>query len=192
MSTVKYLWPFGLTLYCCNYGNVKFESMVDCLNRMHRKYPNALIVTDFDYKYATHTFKRCNDFLDIRNGENGVIFAFKDIDNLLNLNDDSCFSELLLSELLQQRRLHIKIVAVSNGYCRLPRFIRELCFTVVYCKRLFARFIYTCEYDAFDCEDLVMERKRILKRRLILRNKTLSFPGAMLQEKMCYKLKGEF
>lgn len=159
---------YGLTIYTGRRGNGKLASMVNYLDRMHKKYPKALIVTDFEYKYATHSFKNMRDILDISNGQDGVIFATDDYPYLFCNKEYEYFPEWLLCAIMQQRRLHIKIVATCLDYSYIPKRLRPLCFTVVYCERLFSRFLIASEYDALDYENRATKKIRPLRSRLIL------------------------
>lgn len=109
---------YGFTLYCGRQGGGKTTSMIEYLNRMRKKFPKAFIVTNFEYKYATHVMKSWRDFFDIRNGEDGVIFALDEIHSEFSTAKSKDFPESLLSEISQQRKQRIKIVATSQVYAQ--------------------------------------------------------------------------
>jgi ATP-dependent Clp protease ATP-binding subunit ClpX len=126
--------------------------MVQYLNRMHRKFPNALIVTNFGYKYASSQMMSWRSIFDVRNGEDGVIFAIDEIHSEYSSAAWKDFPEELLSEISQQRKQRVKIVCTSQVYGRIAKPIREQCFTVVQCKTFLHRWTFTKEYDAYDYE----------------------------------------
>lgn len=141
---------YGFTLFCGRQGGGKTTSMIEYLNRMHKKFPKALIVTNFWYKYATHTMTDWKDFFEIRNGVDGVIFAIDEIHSEFSTAKSKDFPESLLSEISQQRKQRIKIVATSQVYSRVAKPIREQCYSVVQCNTYCNRWTFTREYDADD------------------------------------------
>lgn len=143
---------FGFTLFTGRQGAGKTTSMVEYLNRMHAKFPDALIVTNFVYKYATHIMKDWRDFFEIRNGEDGVIFAIDEIHSEFSTEKSKNFPESMLSEVSQQRKQRVKIVGTSQVYGRVAKPIREQCFSVIQCETYFNRWTFWKEYDSLDYE----------------------------------------
>jgi len=139
---------FGLTLYCGRQGAGKTISMVEYLNRAHYRYPKALIVTNFDYIHATRRMESWQDFMDIRNGEDGVIFAIDEIHSEYSSASSKNFPESLLSEISQQRKQRVKIVATAQVFNRVAKPLREQCFSVNLCSTFFKRWTFTREYHA--------------------------------------------
>lgn len=155
---------YGFTIYVGRQGGGKTTSMVQYLNRMHRKFPDALIVTNFKYKYATHIMKDWRDLFTIRNGTKGVIFAIDEIHSEYSNEAWKDFPEELLSEISQQRKQRIKIVCTSQVYTRVVKQIREQCFTVVQCKTFGNRWTFNKEYDAYEYEECginAVKRKKL-------------------------------
>jgi ATP-dependent Clp protease ATP-binding subunit ClpX len=155
---------YGFTLYCGRQGGGKTTSMVEYLNRMHVRFPKALIVTNFKYKYATRIMESWRDFFEIRNGEDGVIFALDEIHSEFSTAKSKDFPESLLSEISQQRKQRIKIVATSQVYSRVAKPIREQCFTTIQCETYCNRWTFNREYDAADYElqtNAVQVKKRV-------------------------------
>jgi len=143
---------YGFTVYCGCQGAGKTMSMVDYLERMRKKFPKALIVTNFYYAHATHRMQGWRDLFEIRNGEDGVIFAIDEIHSEYSNAAWKDFPEELLSEISQQRKQRVKIVATSQVYSRIAKPIREQCFSVIQCVTFGNRWTFTKEYDAVDYE----------------------------------------
>jgi len=141
---------YGFTIFCGRQGAGKTVSMVEYLNRMRRKYPNCIIVTNFSYRYGNEQMTDWKQFFEIRNGTDGVIFAIDEIHSEYSNASWKDFPEALLSEISQQRKQRIKIVATSQQYSRVAKPIREQCFSVVQCKTLLRRWTFCKEYDALD------------------------------------------
>ena len=156
---------YGCTVYCGRQGAGKTVSMIDYLNRMRRKFPKCIIVTNFWYQYADRTMESWQDFMDIRNGEDGVIFAIDEIHSEYSNAAWKDFPEALLSEISQQRKQRVKIVATSQVYSRIVKQIREQCFSVVQCKTWAGRWTHCREYDAYEYEQYSTSGKKDEKLR---------------------------
>lgn len=158
---------YGLTLYCGRQGGGKSISIVEYLERMRQKYPQAIIVTNFGYEHQHQEMKSWRDLLEIRNGLDGVIFAIDEIQNEYNSNDWKDFPEDLLREITQQRKQRIKIIASSQVYTRVVKQLREQCFEVVECRTLAGRWTFQRCFDAEDYNTVVdnPEKKMKLHRK---------------------------
>jgi len=157
---------FGFTFYCGRQGTGKTISLVNYLNRMRDKHPNCLIVTNFAYKHADHVMDDWRDLMFIRNGTDGVIFAIDEIHSEYSSASWKDFPEALLSEISQQRKQRVKIVASSQCFSRVAKPIREQAFSVVQCSTVFRRLTFNREYDAYEyrrCEDNPVRLKKSCK-----------------------------
>ena len=157
---------YGFTFYCGRQGTGKTISLVHYLNRMKRKYPDCIIVTNFKYKYADFIMKDWCDLINIRNGKKGVIFAIDEIHSEYSSASWKDFPETLLSEISQQRKQRVKIVATSQCFSRVAKPIREQAFSVVQCSTMFKRWTFNREYDAYEykkCEDNPVRLKKNCK-----------------------------
>jgi hypothetical protein len=164
---IKYGQPFnefGVTMYCGRQGAGKTISMVEYLERMRKKFPNVQIVTNFGYVHENKSMTSWQDFFDIRNGEDGVIFAIDEIQNEYNSNAWKTFPEGLLSEITQQRKQKVKIVCTSQVFSRVVKPLREQCFEVVECVTLFGRWSFMKSFDADEYNSVI--DNPVLKRKL--------------------------
>lgn len=141
---------YGMTVYVGRQGAGKTMAMVDYLERMRDQFPQCLIVTNFGYDGADMRMKDWRDFLEIRNDEQGVIFAIDEIQSEFSAAAWKDFPESLLSEVCQQRKQRVKIVATAQYFTRIAKPLREQAKTVVTCKTSFGRLTRTREYDALD------------------------------------------
>lgn len=107
---------YGLTLYVGDQGSGKSMAMTEYLERMRVLYPKVIIVTNYGYLHENQEFTDWNDFFEIRNGADGVIFALDEIQNEFNSKAWKNFPEELLSEITQQRKQKVKIVATAQVY----------------------------------------------------------------------------
>ena len=135
----KQFREFGLTLYCGRQGSGKTIGIVHYLEEMRSLYPKAIIITNFSYSKQDYAMQNWRDLLKYRNGEKGVIFAIDEIQNEFNNQKWKDFPDHILSEITQQRKQRVKIVASSQVFTRVVKQLREQCFEVVECKTLFGR-----------------------------------------------------
>lgn len=169
---------FGFTIFCGRQGSGKTISMVDYLNKAKEAYPKCKIVTNFQYANADYIMKDWHDFLEIRNGEDGVIFAIDEIHSEYSAESWKDFPETILSEISQQRKQRIKIVATAQVFSRCAKQIREQAFSVIMCTTFLGRLTMTREYDAAeygtsDSPYMVKKRCRPISRGLFVQSDKL-------------------
>ena len=146
----KVFKPYGLTVFCGRQGGGKTISMVEYLDNMHKLYPDAKIITNFNYVRQDMPFTSWRQFTEVRNGLDGVIFAIDELQNEYNSNNWKDFPEELLSVVTMQRKQRIKIVATTQVFTRVVKQLREQCYEVVECKTFFGRWTKQKCYDADD------------------------------------------
>lgn len=152
--TYKPFEEFGFTVFVGRQGAGKTVSMIEYLRRMRSEYPDCIIVTNFKCSLADKQMEDWRDFFEIRNGDKGVIFAIDEIHSEYDNSKWKDFPENLLSEISQQRKQRVKIVATSQAYKRMVKQMREQAFTVVECKTYFKRFTRCSVYDAFEYDNM--------------------------------------
>ncbi len=165
----KVFKPYGLTCFVGRQGGGKTISMVEYLDRMKEFYPNAIVVTNFNYIKQDMPFTSWRQFTEIRNGLDGVIFAIDELQNEYNSNNWKDFPEDLLSVVTMQRKQRIKIVATSQVFTRVVKQLREQCYEVVECKTFFGRWTKQKCYDADDYNYII--EKGTPERRFKTRKK---------------------
>lgn len=141
---------YGFSIYCGRQGAGKTISMVEYLERMRKDYPRAKIVTNFYYAHSHATMLSWRALFDIRNGDDGVIFAIDEIHSEYSSSNWKDFPESLLSEISQQRKQRMKIVATAQVFSRIAKPIREQAFSVFVCSTYAGRLTRVKEYDAAD------------------------------------------
>jgi len=161
--------PFGLKMFCGKQGSGKTMSMVWYLDRLRKRYPRALIFTNFSYCHQTAPLENLNDLLKYRNGTDGVIFALDEIQNEFSSASSKDFPETLLSEITMQRKQRMTILASSQVFSRIAKPLREQCFEVMYCQTFFGRWTRIKCYDAYDYCSIIdnynLERKFKLPKK---------------------------
>lgn len=146
----KVFKPYGLTCFVGRQGGGKTISMVEYLDRMKELYPDAIVITNFNYTKQDMPFVDWRQFTEVRNGLKGVIFAIDELQNEYNSNNWKDFPEDLLSVVTMQRKQRIKIIATTQVFTRVVKQLREQCYEVVECKTFFGRWTKQKCYDADD------------------------------------------
>lgn len=167
---------YGLRLYTGRQGAGKTIGLVYDLERYRRKYPRAKIYTNFGYKHQTAPLTSLNDLIDpdFKNGTEGVIFAIDEIQNEFSCANSKDFPESLLSQITQQRKQRVCILATSQVFTRVAKPLREQCFIVVKCKTIFNRYTMLRYYDAEDY-NLYADNPSIKMRRKLHKKSYQSF-----------------
>ena len=143
---------YGLRLYCGRQGSGKTIGIVYDLERLRRRYPHCKIYTNFGYKAQTAPLHSLNDLInpDLLNGTDGVIFAIDEIQNEFSCSTSKDFPESLLSQITQQRKQRICILASSQVFTRISKPLREQSYIIVECKTIFGRYTKLKYIDADD------------------------------------------
>lgn len=142
--------PFGLRMYCGKQGAGKTVAMVEQLEEWRKKYPKAIICTNFYYKHQDYALQSLDDLVKIKNGVDGVIFALDELQNEFSSSSSRNFPEAILSTITMQRKQKIVILATSQVYTRVAKPLREQCYEVVECRTFFGRWTRTRCYEADD------------------------------------------
>ncbi len=174
---------YGFTFYVGRQGAGKTISMVHYLDAMKERYPDCLIVANFKYDRADLIMTDWRDLLTIRNGEKGVIFAVDEIHSEYTSSKWADVPEDLLSEISQQRKQRVKIVASAQFFTRVAKPLREQAVTVVICNTFLGRLTTNREYDALEYA-CVIDNPLIVTKRIKPLRKTSFVQSDFLRQ--CY------
>jgi ATP-dependent Clp protease ATP-binding subunit ClpX len=163
---------YGFTFFVGPQGSGKTISLVDYLNRMHIRHPKTKIVTNFKYKFADHIITDWKELLTFRNGEDGVIFAFDEMQNEWNTTNWRDMPPSIISTVSMQRKQFVKIVACSQVFNAVAKPLRDQCFTVIVCETFFKRWTFTREYDYFHTPQHLLHKDFLKKFELKIITKT--------------------
>ncbi len=163
--------PFGFTFFVGPQGTGKTISLVHYLDEMKARYPHCIIVTNFQYEKADFLMEDWQDIMNVRNGNSGVIFAIDEIQSEYSSASWKDVPEDLLSEVSQQRKQRVKIVATAQFFTRVAKPLREQASTVVVCNTHFGRLTTNREYDALRYS-MVLDNPNIVKKKLRPRAKS--------------------
>lgn len=174
---------YGFTFYVGRQGTGKTISMVRYLEVMKAKYPNCIIATNFSYYMADYFMNDWHDIMTIRNGTDGVIFAIDEIQSEYSAASWKDVPESLLSEISQQRKQRVKIVATSQFFPRVAKPLREQAATVVACLTYAGRLTRNIEYDALQYDSVSNFSATISKKIKALRKSSFVQSDAI---RACY------
>lgn len=163
--------PFGMRVYSGRQGSGKTMGLVEALARARDQYPKAIIVTNFDCKYAHKRLNSLKDLLKLRNGEDGIIFAIDEMQNEFSSKASKDFPENLLETITQQRKQRIAIWCTSQVFSRLAKPLREQSYEVCMCRTWLGRLTRIRCYDAMDYMEY-MESTNDDKRRRAPKKRT--------------------
>ena len=141
---------YGFTFFVGRQGAGKTISMIQYLEKMKEMYPYCLVVTNFQYYRSDYVMTDWRDLLTIRNGTDGIIFAIDEIHSEYDSSKWNDIPEDLLSEISQQRKQRIKIIASAQFFTRVAKPLREQAATVVSCRTMLNRLTFNKEYDALE------------------------------------------
>lgn len=146
---------YGFTFYTGRQGAGKTASMVHRLDVIKERYPKCLVVTNFAYYRADYIMQDWRDIMTIRNGTDGVLFAIDEIHSEYSAASWKDVPEDLLSEVSQQRKQRVKILATAQYFTRVAKPLREQASTVIACTTFAGRLTKNREYDALDFATIV-------------------------------------
>lgn len=156
---------FGMTMYCGRMGDGKTIGMVDYLEDIRVRFPKCKIYTNFFYKHQTGELDSWRDLLTLKNGLDGVVFAYDEIHQDYNSVAWKDFPDELLSQISYLRKDKIKIIASSQVYGRVVKQLREQCFEVVECRTFLKRWTFLKCYDAKDYDAVIENPEKLIKLR---------------------------
>ncbi len=138
-----YFHPDGLVVFCGGQGTGKTLSAVNYTYNLAQIYPKALIVTNIDlrdYPVDNERVFRFNDATDLKrykNGKEGVIFLIDEIHLYFNSLQSKNINMDVMTQIAQQRKQRIHIVATCQVFGRMAKPLREQFSNVVLCKGYF-------------------------------------------------------
>ena len=140
-----YFYPAGIWVFCGPQGSGKTLSAVQCLKRMCKQYPRAIVCTNMQVKgieNETIPFEDYEQLQTLDNGIEGIIFFLDEIHVLWNSLESK---EIPISEMAcfcQMRKNRRVIIGTSQVYGRIAKPIREQLQYAILCKNFFGLIQY--------------------------------------------------
>lgn len=158
------IFPFyGMHFYCGRQGSGKTYSMTHELETIRKKYPNCKIYTNYGYKYQTMPIYNISMLQNEKyyNGENGVVFAIDEIQNLYQASNVNNVTPDVLGVITQLRKQKVYIVCSSQVFTRVSKPLREQAFYVTECKTIFHSLTICKKYNA---DEYLLDLDRVEKK----------------------------
>jgi len=142
-----YFKPDGLIIFCGPQGSGKTLSAVNYVYNLLKLYPKCLIVTNLeltDYPVdgkRVFLFEEAKDLTKYKNGKEGVIFLIDEIQLYFNSLGSRNIDIDVMTQLSQQRKQRIHIVATSQVFGRMSKQLREQFDVVIWCQKKFGGYL---------------------------------------------------
>lgn len=135
-----YFDPAGIWVFCGPQGCGKTLSAVQCLQKLNKMYPKALIVSNLAVKGLSKKIIPFVDYSQITqmsNGTDGIIFFLDEIHVLWNSLESKDIPISEMASFCQMRKNRRVIIGTSQVYSRIAKPIREQLQYIVNCRNFF-------------------------------------------------------
>lgn len=145
-----YFYPAGIWVFCGPQGSGKTLSAVQCLKKVCKAYPKAIVCTNMEIKGINNKiipFEDYSQLSTLSNGIEGIIFFLDEVHVLWNsleskeipVSEMACFCQMR-----KDRRVIIGTAQVKN---RIAKPIREQLQYIIECKNFFGLLQFNTVYD---------------------------------------------
>lgn len=135
-----YFYPAGIWVFCGPQGSGKTLSAVQCVQKICKDYPNAILVTNLDISGVDNQIIRFTDYNQLKtlkNGIKGIIFLIDEIHVLWNSLESKDIPISEMACFCQMRKDRRVIIGTSQVYSRMAKPIREQLQYVIECRNFF-------------------------------------------------------
>lgn len=160
---------YGMHFYVGRQGSGKTFSMTHELEQIRKKYPKCKIYTNYGYKWQTMPIYNISMLQNEKyyNGENGVVFAIDEIQNLYQASNTNNVPPEVLGVVTQLRKQKVYIVCTSQVFTRVSKPLREQAFYITECKTLFHSLTVCNKYNA---DEYLVDMERVEKQALPIKH----------------------
>lgn len=135
-----YFYPAGIWVFCGPQGSGKTLSAVQCLQKMCKEYPKAIVCTNLDVngiENKTIPFTDYEQLKTLDNGIEGIIFFLDELHILWNSLESKDIPISEMACFCQMRKNRRVIIGTSQVYSRIAKPIREQLQYAIDCKNIF-------------------------------------------------------
>lgn len=135
-----YFYPDGIWVFCGPQGSGKTLSAVQCLQKICKEYPKALVVSNLDVKGIDNTiipFENYEQLKEMDNGIYGIIFFLDELHVLWNSLESKDIPVSEMACFCQMRKNRRVIIGTSQVYSRIAKPIREQLKFAIDCRNFF-------------------------------------------------------
>ena len=136
----NYFYPAGIWVFCGPQGSGKTLSAVQCLFKMCKRYPKAIVCTNLDIKGVENEVIPFTDYEQLKtldNGVEGIIFFLDELHILWNSLESKDIPISEMACFCQMRKNRRVIIGTSQVYSRIAKPIREQLQYAIDCKNYF-------------------------------------------------------
>lgn len=149
-----YFYPAGIWVFCGPQGSGKTLSAVQCLQKMCKAYPKALVCTNLQINGIENTVIPFTDYEQLKNLDNGIEGIIFFLDELHILWNSLESKDIPISEMAcfcQMRKNRRVIIGTSQVYSRIAKPIREQLQYAIDCKNYFGLVQCNTILDPSEC-----------------------------------------
>ena len=135
-----YFYPDGIWVFCGPQGSGKTLSAVQCLQRVCKEYPKAIVVTNMEVSGIDNfiiPFENYEQLRDLDNGIYGLIFFLDELHVLWNSLESKDIPISEMACFCQMRKNRRVIIGTSQVSSRIAKPIREQLKFAIDCRNFF-------------------------------------------------------
>lgn len=164
-----YFYPAGIWVFCGPQGSGKTLSAVQCLKKMCKEYPKAIVCTNLDIKGIDNQIIPFTDYEQLKtldNGIEGIIFFLDELHILWNSLESKDVPISEMACFCQMRKNRRVIIGTSQVYSRIAKPIREQLQYAIDCKNIFGLLQCNTVLDPSESVEKngILEAKIVCKR----------------------------
>lgn len=161
-----YFYPSGIWVFCGPQGSGKTLSAVQCLKKVCKKYPKAIVCSNIEIKDIDNQIIPFIDYEQLKtldNGIEGIIFFLDELHILWNSLESKDIPISEMACFCQMRKNRRVIIGTSQVYNRIAKPIREQLQYAVICHKIFSIIQYNEILDPSEYVEKngVVEAKRL-------------------------------
>lgn len=163
-----YFYPDGIWVFCGPQGSGKTLSAVQCLQKVCKEYPKAIVVSNLDIKGIDNEIVPFTDYEQLKEMDNGIYGLIFFLDELHVLWNSLESKDIPVSEMAcfcQMRKNRRVIIGTSQVYSRIAKPIREQLKFAIDCRNFFGLLQFNVVLDPSESVEKngVMEAKIVGK-----------------------------
>lgn len=149
-----YFYPAGIWVFCGPQGSGKTLSAVQCLKKMCKEYPKAIVCSNLAISGIDNTVIPFEDYEQLKtldNGIEGIIFFLDELHILWNSLESKDIPISEMACFCQMRKNRRVIIGTSQVYSRIAKPIREQLQYAIDCKNYFGLLQVNQILDPSEC-----------------------------------------
>lgn len=135
----EYFNPDGLVVFCGGQGAGKTLSAVRYIDRLCKKYPAAILVSNIFLNIPSYTgevlpYEGITEVAKLNNGYSGIICFIDEIQTEFNSLESAKIHPSVIQTISQQRKRRLHVIGTTQLFKRLAKPWREQCNVCVDCS----------------------------------------------------------